>query len=343
MWSPHWQDPKRAVLVPEEQWFASMQSILVPMANTAFGRELLCIEKTYPRIIRVQPSAVTAHLGGCILLSDIRSGAKFANVIRHRWQEFLSYSRYFLANVTVPVSPLTRFALSVVNTTDTFFPEADPATNAMDAALARSSAGAGETFTTIRTSTGTSVSASGTSIEAYLKASATSNQFNEMDRNLVYFYTGPTIPSADTISSATISFFGKGSVSTGLSQSVTVTSGTSASNTTVATTDFEIANYGSSDYITTRIADTAWSASAYNDFTMNATGIAAIQKGGTGVTKTAMRFSGDVDNSAPTWSSGAISDCNSAASDTAGTSNDPKLVVVHTSASTKLLASLGVG
>lgn len=222
----------------------------------------------------------------------------------------------------------------VGQTTDTFLPDASPETNSMDANLATTSGGAGASFATIRGQTGVQgTSTSGTSNEVYLQATSTSNQYNELDRSIIFFYTGPTIPSTDTISSATLTLTGKGSKSSALGESVAITGNTQASATTITNGSFDIANFGSSDYANRIIISSGWSTSAGNVFTLNSTGIAAIQKGGTGVTKFAMRLSGDVDNSAPTWTSGGLDDANSCSADTVGTSSDPLLTVVHSAAS----------
>ncbi|MCL4419961.1 hypothetical protein M1146_07780 [Patescibacteria group bacterium] len=67
---------------------------------------------------------------------------------------------------------------------------------------------------------------------------------------------------------------------------------------------------------------------AYNNWTLNASGIAAISK--TGITKFAVRLSGDIDNSAPTYSAGAESHIFFHQSDRT-TTQKPRLIVTYTS------------
>ena len=70
----------------------------------------------------------------------------------------------------------------------------------------------------------------------------------------------------------------------------------------------------------------------YNNFALNASGLAAINK--TGITKFSLRIVSDIDNVEPTWSSGndAVFDISEA--DETGTTQDPKLVIEHSVAIT---------
>ena len=82
---------------------------------------------------------------------------------------------------------------------------------------------------------------------------------------------------------------------------------TPASDNSFATTDYEKSHYGSTEFAT-RIAGTSWSTSAYNDFALNSSGLThladEIEDNG-GIARLGARFSGDIDNSAPTYPGGS--------------------------------------
>jgi len=75
----------------------------------------------------------------------------------------------------------------------------------------------------------------------------------------------------------------------------------------------------------------SWATSSYNDFTLNATGLAAISK--TGITKFGLTLDADRSNTEPTWVSGAQARVGGYYVDQAGTANDPKLVITYDASS----------
>jgi len=92
--------------------------------------------------------------------------------------------------------------------------------------------------------------------------------------------------------------------------------------------DYALANFGSTRFVDSDILISGITTGAYNDFTLNASGIANIAK--TGISKFGYRHAVDIDNSAPTWGSGADSYFTASFSDTG--SNQPKLDVTFTRA-----------
>ena len=70
-------------------WFHSYQELLVRLANTDYGRDLLCIDKYPYPVISMRKNMVqfdmSRDLGPGYILSDVRIGAKWGNVIRYRW------------------------------------------------------------------------------------------------------------------------------------------------------------------------------------------------------------------------------------------------------------------
>lgn len=148
------------------------------------------------------------------------------------------------------------------------------------------------------------------------------------------FDTAGTISSGNTISSATLSFYGSSKLNQQpLTIALNIYGGTPADPNSYATGDFDqIGNTAfSSD-----LAYADFNTAGYNDFTLNASGIAAIAKG-TGYTvfatsevnyDTANRISSGASN--PTIGSDKRQNLNAYFADETGTTNDPKLVVVHT-------------
>ena len=141
-----------------------------------------------------------------------------------------------------------------------------------------------------------------------------------------------------TIDSATFSLYGVSADNTVTGQSIGIMAATPDSDTSFASTDFQKSHYGSTEFAS-RIAGTSWSTSAYNDFALNSSGLThladEIEDNG-GVARLGARFSGDIDNSAPTYPGGSgekdfLVSAYFADQSGAGTTNDPKLVVEHTS------------
>lgn len=217
----------------------------------------------------------------------------------------------------------------VGNTTSTFFPDPNPETTTFDGWSANTTA---STFADLRAGTGdTSNDLDSDSAIVTLNSSATSNQYNVFTRSFFLFDTS-TIPDADTVDSATISFVVSAtSFLNAFLQSVGVVAATTASNTAVANADFEGTVNNTTRWATDKaFADITADDATYTDWALNATGVSAISK--TGVTKFGMKLSGDIDNTAPTWVASDSSNVRAKMAELAGTDDDPKLTVVHTGA-----------
>ena len=148
-------------------------------------------------------------------------------------------------------------------------------------------------------------------------------------RGIFNFDTSSLTNNAN-ISAAVFSLFGTATVFNNADTTgIGVTSSNSASNNSLVAADYNITNFGSTAYAS--ILFSAWSKSAYNDFTLDANGRANVNK--TGVSKFGTRCTLDFSNTAPT----ILNDCSCYFADQAGTTNDPKLVVTYT------LVSMGGG
>ena len=234
------------------------------------------------------------------------------------------------------------------NTTSTFYPNAGTSTAPVDGAVRR--AEVNESFSSIRNGSGNAVEMVTGLTPGELGASGTADQFIRSDRLLYGFNISI---GTDQVDSATFSLYGYGK-STGIGTTnveiTTVTPGNNDTVTTFANSDYNIANYGSSLLATGIDIATGWSTTGYNDFALNASGKAYVTNG---IRYFAARNSWDVNNSfTGTWVSGQETRGLARAADESGTTNDPKLVVVHSAAAggtvnaanvTSKMGLLGVG
>ena len=101
---------------------------------------------------------------------------------------------------------------------------------------------------------------------------------------------------------------------------------TPASNTAIAAADYS--QVGATQFGQSNIFDGLAAIGSYEDITI--TDLTKISK--TGITKFGIRSGFDLNNTITglTWSSGSGITPESIAADTAGTTTDPKLVVIHT-------------
>lgn len=222
----------------------------------------------------------------------------------------------------------------VGRTTSTFFSNPGTGTNGMDSGLRRLASA--ESWNSIVTGGGTNVNPNDTEFPAMAFESSTStNLWVSLFRGHIGFDTSG-LPDTDAISSATLSLY-KDSVNAsvnnlGIAATLNIFQSSPASDSTVAAGDYQ--NVGSTDF-SSDIAFASWAA-GYNDFVLNASGIANIEK--TGTSNFASRDSTyDAPNSAPTWSSNKLTVMYSHSADRTGTTNDPKLVVEHAAASRRII------
>lgn len=211
---------------------------------------------------------------------------------------------------------------SIGNTTSTFYPSSD----------GRVYRGVvSETFSAIRAGAGQVIATSGTNYaHAWLSSAATTDRYRVLARNGYVFDTS-SIPDTDDVSNAVLSFMSSASNTLLGDTDVDIVSYSPASDTNIATGDYA-SGFGTTRYAT-GIAITAHTHETYTDFTLNATGIAAISK--TGNSRFGVRCKWDVDdNFTGSWVSGNDKNTNVSyyQSENTGTTKDPKLVVEHAAA-----------
>jgi hypothetical protein len=314
----------------ENQWFVLQQPLLLWMASSDYGRDLLCIEKDFPPIIEFSKRHIKGRLSEYTYLSQFHVGAKWANVIRFRWDLFQEYAQYYYDRITsvpvmYPVAPLP--GLSYL--TSTFYPDPHPETTTVDGLTFNYTGGGGVSWATIYGSAQGSGGAADniTSGNNQISGAGTTDTWNNVQRSFELFDTS-ALGDTDTIDAATCSIFGNTTKSnTGANTpGINVYSSNPASNTVLVLNDHFTC--GTTAY-STAIAYASWSTSAYNAYVFNATGLAAISK--TGITKLSNYESTyDAANSPPAWVSGGDIIMSQKYADQTGTSEDPKLVVTHT-------------
>src|SRR3989338_2002925 len=89
----------RVIRVNEDLWFQDQQALLLQLANTDYGKDLLCIPKGYNNIFKFGKNHIfySPRMENGVLKYDwdFRVGAKWANVIRCRWEEFQGAALFF--------------------------------------------------------------------------------------------------------------------------------------------------------------------------------------------------------------------------------------------------------
>ncbi len=227
----------------------------------------------------------------------------------------------FFTKATLPV---------FTDTTTTFFPDPHTETTSMDG-IAYKDNGPGS-YSALRTGNGTvGRTANASDAPSYLESDVTSNNWHFMTRGFFLFDTS-SIGSSNAVSAATFSLV-VSSKTTTMTDSHGLVASTPASNTTLVASDFE----GTVNNLTRFATDIAGSAitadnATYNNWSMNAAGIAAVSL--TGITKLGTKNASDIDNSPPTWGNDIIASIQVDMAETAGTSKDPKLVVTYAAAPT---------
>lgn len=263
--------------------------------------------------------------------STLRMRSREIRTIQYRYREdpqeaLLQSLEHTISVKKEKFGPANIVIGKIGNTTTTVYPDADPETTTVDGQLQENDGGT--TWATIQAAAGDAAGDSFAAIAVVEFESSGSSSWTRLGRFGALFDTSAV--GSDTVSSATVSVHGRSSKEdsfTGNSFAVNVYSFAPASNTSLVGGDYD--SLGTTEY-STDVTYASWSDSAYNDFALNATGIAAID--GAGVSKFGFREATyDAPDTTPTDESGVMV-IRGYSADQTGTSNDPKLVVEHTGA-----------
>ena len=113
----------------DKEWFERFQPLLLKMANTEYGRDLLHIENRPYIVTDFRKDRVKYYMGNGKSLWDFRTGCKWGNIIRGRWAEFKKFAKEFYEielEGKKMYRPLLQYKgeLVAAGATDTFMPEA---------------------------------------------------------------------------------------------------------------------------------------------------------------------------------------------------------------------------
>ena len=320
----------------EDLWFKAHQRLLLKIANTDYGRDLLCIDKGLPPLTFFSKECARGVLEdrgkeGKLYISDYRIGSKWGNVIRYRWKDFASYAKRFY---DYPKHGLTYIRLNgrqmLAATTTTFYTVPDPETglNSVDGYVWQTySAGSGVSWATIIAAAGSNFADNNTVLAGcFIIADTVSANWTRNTRGGLVFNT-TTLPDGDFIAHAVLSIYGKLKQHDlgGTGPDVNIYGFTPAGNEALVVGDYT--QFGSVAF-STAISYTPWTVSAYNDFILNDSGCNAIST--TDATKFMfMNANFDAAQVSPNWNTGATSKIDGWAAEQTGTSNDPKLELWH--------------
>lgn len=212
-------------------------------------------------------------------------------------------------------------------TTTTVYPDASTGGTTVDGRVNRG--GVSEDFGTIRAGAGTSANATLAAIQSpSLTADTTTDRYTTLIRSIWTFDTS-SVPANDTIGSAVLSLRGTNKASGFTAEpDIDIVNASPAADNNLAASDY--GNVGTTVYGS--VAYGSWNTGGYNDISLDT---AAITKAG--ITKLGSRLSWDTDNNfTGTWASGGVTHVASYYADQTGTTNDPKLVVLHAATAPKM-------
>ena len=211
----------------------------------------------------------------------------------------------------------------------TFYPDVNPESTSVDGGVGENhSHPEALTWTEITGGVGNeAVDDENISEVGFCSAYTAENQDKWLDLyRAIFLFDTSSIPDDAEIISAIFSLYGESKVDDlNVLPNINIYSSNPAINTALVSGDFD--SLGSTPFCDTPITYANWSITGYNDFTLNASGIAAISK--TGITKFGVRNANyDVAGVMPTWTNYKWSYLFFYDADR-GTVYKPKLVVIY--------------
>ena len=314
------------------------QREILAFANTGTGKDYLGI-KTKDRIVRITPESWHSFLGiqnnkyhfkstffsKSPIYKKLNLALTSMNLVEEGFKKFrfsrLNENLEFVIAQYLGLSAPKAYLPKIYLTEDTFNPDAHPETSSVDGWVRSSNAN--DTWGNQHDAAdGTNADDSNANTPcAYINGGTSTDRFSGIWRGFFLFNTA-SIPDTNVVSSAVFSVYVTAVVDQFGSSSLCLVSSNPATNTALVTADYD--QLGTTQFAADKTL-ASFSTSAYNDFTLNATGIAAIIL--TGVSKYGTRLSYDRTNTAPTWGSGYASAVTIYYADQG--SNQPKLVVTH--------------
>lgn len=230
----------------------------------------------------------------------------------------------------------TEYPLEV-GASATYYPDADEESTSVDGGVKHVD-DAGLTWAAIRGAAGTAASDSTVETNVRIYSDELTDKWRNLMRTIFLFDTS-ALPDGAVISAATLSLFGvTGWDNLSITPDINIYSSNPASNIALEAGDFD--SLGDTEFATA-ITYAGWSTTGYNDFTLNASGRAAISK--SGVSKFGSRNANyDAANSAPNWSNYTDSLIRHYCAEL-GSGYKPKLVVTYSTVTEKSSSDAGSG
>lgn len=208
------------------------------------------------------------------------------------------------------------------STVSTFFSEPNVEVNVMDAVT--STFNANDTWANIRSAAGDGSNDAGGTISAVIRSGASSG-FEGINRAVIGFVTSSI--GSDTVDSGTLSFTCD-DAGDNFAHFISVDTNPPASNTSIVDSDFDVAGWsGTKQAADIDLSDLTCDSSAYNDASLVAAGKTTVNTSGN--TWFGWRITADLTNTEPSRGNGIDGGPSIIASEAAGTSTDPKLVISH--------------
>ena len=303
--------------------FAEYQKPLVKLANNDYGREFLGIShEVKDKIVALWPNSYTIQVGRDKFRSVYRCYPLFANKLIY------ALTRQEISRMT-PEYRMNKY-LGLLNYTgileDNRFPQVMLATTTV-----YTSAGDGfngrddvDSWANIRAQANGEAAVDGTAIDICIEARAFGGGQFSLQRSYYPFDTSTLASGATIQAPSTLSLYQAGSLANPDSLSLVLIQTTQASISSIALADYSALTLNSPTEGATRKTVASVVTNAYNDFALNASGLAFVNPGGN--TKLGIRSNLDVDNSAPAGNNvmGVTF------SEQTGTTQDPKLAITYT-------------
>ena len=368
LWSASQEERRGAKPIDEREWFQLFQPLLLEMANTDEGRELLCIPAEYGKIEKFSKNAVQWRTGAFWIdddgfiqeewKADFRVGAKWGNVIRYKWREFCKLAKTFYEKeymgmkVYRPVLSV-RGELVAAHATDPSYPDAHTESTTVDGDVRNVVYGSSTWAATRGASAGNQPDHSDDARSYWAGASDSyygggGGHFVSFERGFCLFDTSGL--RGVTVTAATLSMhvWHTEDDDADATAYISIVETAPASDTALVDGDYikcGLASVGGSFSLDSpvELSDTRYDigdmgdphpadVDAYIDWVLNADGRSAINT--TGVTKLGGRHGHDITNHPTTVQTGTTtalywSYIYCDMADQTGTSDDPKLVVTY--------------
>jgi hypothetical protein len=328
---------KKHYLAFTKEWFIRHQRKLVPLLNapilgTAF-RKALAIYKDLPKGSKVNgilPNCIHYYVGNK-QFADFRTHPKFSKRMYEVFKPFWWAAHFWDWIFADRFSPELSFGFATLTT----HPDPDPEVTTFDGYGTRTTTEANN-FAAFATGPATTVTDSSSSIYCYQWQSQTSNFYLNLSRGIYLFDTSSLTASAN-VSSATIEFYvwlkqddALPGYPSGFNPMWDIHTASVSSNVAIALADYS--NCGNTTLTQNPKFYSATNVGAYNSFPLSPSiGVPYINK--TGVTAFSSRSNPDSGNPSVVDPPKSFTTTSHFvlcfAADTAGTSQDPKLVVEY--------------